>query len=308
MPGKRAKSGPVGHPTLFEMELVSSIQEDSQKENVERPTEIPGILLGTSSFTAKGWEGTFYPPGMKSQEFLSYYAKQFRAVEIDSTFYGTPKPSTVINWKERTPANFVFAVKVPQVITHEKILADCEQEFGEFVETMSLLGEKLGPMLLQFPKFDKWALKDSEAFLARLDSFFSQFANPALRFAVEIRNKNWLDARLTDFLKERNIALALTDTTFVPRPWEKDLDWVTADFGYVRWLGNRKEIEETTTTWDKPVVDREPDIKSWVSFLRQMVLDKNLRKVFAFANNHYAGHAPSTVKLFEKLWAGGENS
>src|SRR5262249_48551345 len=163
-PGKRRK---VQHPTLFEVELVSSLPEDSQQKNVERPTEIPGILLGTSSFTAKGWEGTFYPPGMKSQDFLTYYAKQFRAVEIDSTFYGTPKPSTVINWKEKTPADFVFALKVPQVITHEKILVGCEQEFGEFAETVSLLGEKLGPMLLQFPKFDRWVLKDLEAFLAR---------------------------------------------------------------------------------------------------------------------------------------------
>src|SRR5215472_15356012 len=131
MAGKRAKGGATGHPTLFEMESVPSIPEDSQQKKDERPTEIPGILLGTSSFTAKGWEGTFYPPGMKSPEFLSFYAKQFRAVEIDSTFYGTPRPSTVTNWKEKTPANFVFALKVPQIVTHEKILGGCEKEFGE---------------------------------------------------------------------------------------------------------------------------------------------------------------------------------
>lgn len=80
------------------------------------------------------------------------------------------------------------------------------------------------------------------------------------------------------------------------------LDLVTADFAYVRWLGNRKGIEEQTTTWDKTVIDRENDLKSWVVVLRRLVLDKRIRKIFAFANNHYAGHAPATVKLFMDLW------
>lgn len=301
MPSKRPKPGSLSHPTLFELQVEPD--DANTQADPEKPKEIPGILLGTSSFTAKGWEGTFYPRGMRSPAFLSYYAKQFRTVEIDSTFYGTPKPSTVENWNQRTPPDFVFAVKVPQIITHEKILLGCESEFDEFLKTMSLLGEKLGPILFQFPKFDKWALNSAKDLLVRLDPLLARVANPALRFAVEIRNKNWLAPRLTDSLRKRNIALALTDTTFVPRPWEIDLDLVTTDFAYVRWLGNRQGIEETTTTWDKAIIDRETDIQHWVDFLRQMVLNKNLRKIFAFANNHYAGHAPTTVKLFEKLWA-----
>jgi len=64
---------------------------------------------------------------------------------------------------------------------------------------------------------------------------------------------------------------------------------VTADFVYVRWLGNRKGIEEQTTTWDKTVIDRQGDLKSWVAVLRRLVEDKRIRKIFAFANNHYAG-------------------
>jgi len=242
---------------LFQLQTETAAEPETQRY------EIPGFLLGTSSFTARGWEGSFYPRGMNSRDYLGFYAKRFRTVEIDSTFYGTPKASTVENWKDRTPPNFIFAVKIPQVITHEKVLVGCEPEFDEFIETISLLGDKLGPMLFQFPKFDKWMLKDSKEFLIRLDSFLSRVTNPALRFAVEIRNKNWLDHRLTEFLSERKIALALTDTTFVPRPWElkEPLDLITSDFAYVRWLGNRKGIEETTTTWDKAVVDREPDIR-----------------------------------------------
>jgi uncharacterized protein YecE (DUF72 family) len=147
-------------------------------------------------------------------------------------------------------------------------------------------------------------LKNSDEFRARLDSFLKQVSSPARRFTVEIRNKDWLDTKLTDLLREHNVALALTDTSFMPRPWEmkQEFDPVTADFAYVRWLGDRKGIEKQTSTWDKTVIDRQNDMRSWVAVLRRLVEDKRIRKIFAFANNHYAGHAPSTVKLFQDLW------
>src|ERR1700689_2767323 len=104
------------------------------------------IHLGTSAFTAAGWEGSFYPAGMKPADFLTYYATKFHSVEVDSTFYRTPSASTVTGWARKTPDDFIFAVKVPQQITHEKVLADCGTELKHFVETMELLGDKLGPM------------------------------------------------------------------------------------------------------------------------------------------------------------------
>jgi len=298
---KRSKAEATRQPTLFEL---GKQPEPVAQSNNERPFSLPGIFLGTSSFTAKGWEAAFYPQGMRSRDFLAYYAKQFQTVEIDSTFYGTPAASTVTSWYEKTPSDFIFAAKVPQVITHEKVLVGCEPEFDEFIERMSLLGNKLGPMLLHFPKFDRWVLKSPDEFRARLASFLNRVSNPAYRFAVEIRNKNWLDARLTDFLREHNVALAMTDTSFMPRPWElkNQFDLITADFAYVRWLGNRKGIEEQTTTWDKTVIDRQVELKTWVVVLRRIVEDKRIRKIFAFANNHYAGHAPATVKQFWELW------
>jgi uncharacterized protein YecE (DUF72 family) len=303
---KRRNVEPV-QPSLFALGKPDDAVAPVTPQEIVRPFEIPGtqILLGTSSFTAAGWEGSFYPIGMRSKDFLRHYSSQFQTVEIDSTFYGTPAASTVINWNEKTPRDFIFAVKVPQVITHEKVLVDCEPEFDEFIERMHLLGEKLGPMLLQFPKFDKWVLKSPDEFRARLQSFFKRAADlNGDRFAVEIRNKDWLDARLTDLLREHKVALALTDTSFMPRPWElkQKFDLVTADFAYVRWLGDRKGIEKQTTTWDKTVVDRTSDLKNWVDLLKEMVNNKKVRKLFAFANNHYAGHGPGTVKLFMGLW------
>lgn len=108
--------------------------------------------------------------GDEGAEYLRFYATRFRTVEVDSTFYGTPKPERVRAWYERTPADFVFAVKVPQVITHEKVLVDCEAEMEEFLQTMSLLGEKLGPML-QFGYCGPSVMKNGVQFLARLEPF-----------------------------------------------------------------------------------------------------------------------------------------
>jgi len=102
------------------------------------------ILLGTSSFTASGWKGSFYPRGMKPSDCLQFYAERFHTVEVDSTFYACPTASTVQNWNARSPDGFVFSVKVPQIITHDKVLVDCDAEFSEFLETMDILGSKLG--------------------------------------------------------------------------------------------------------------------------------------------------------------------
>ena len=84
------------------------------------------ILLGTSSFTASGWDAVFYPKGMRSADYLAFYAEHFHTVEVDSPFYGCPTARTVNNRGARTPEGFIFSVKVPQVITHEKVLVDCD--------------------------------------------------------------------------------------------------------------------------------------------------------------------------------------
>jgi uncharacterized protein YecE (DUF72 family) len=304
MTPKKQPVTPIKNPTLFEMGKLEEAGRIANLLKVERPYSEPGLFLGTSAFTAAGWPGSFYPPGTKSSEYLTYYATKFQTVEIDSTYYRTPSASTVTGWYEKTPPDFVFAAKVPQVITHEKILMNCEAEFEEFVDRMDILDEKLGPLLLQFPKFTKYQI-NAEEFSRRLRFLLNRVKDlPTVRFAVEIRNKAWLDERFTDLLREYNTALALTDTSFMPRPWEMKvkLDLVTTDFLYVRWLGDRHGIEKVTQVWDKTVVDRKDDLKHWVDILQELIFNKKLRKTFLFANNHYAGHGPATAALFMDLW------
>jgi uncharacterized protein YecE (DUF72 family) len=241
---------------------------------------------------------------MKSRDFLAYYATRFATVELDSTFYGTPSAPTVTGWYEKTPPDFLFAAKVPQLVTHQKMLADCEAEFDEFIHRMRLLNEKLGPLLFQFPRFRKYEMEPDE-FSRRLRFFLNRVKNlPTCRFVVEIRNRTWLDKRFTDLLREYNVALALTDTSFMPRPWEmkEKIDLVTTDFVYVRWLGDRHGIEEITRVWDKTVVDRTEELRNWVQLFKSMVANKKIVKLFAFANNHFSGHGPATVNSFWNLW------
>ena len=146
------------------------------------------IRLGTSAFTAAGWPGTFYPAGHESGKLPAHYATRFDTVEVDSTFYGTPKAQAVNNWKLRTPPGFIFSVKIPQTITHEKVLLDCDAEFQEFVETMKILGEKLGPMVFQFPFFGEDVFSSDVQFVSRLKAFLKKLPRGEYKFAVEIKN------------------------------------------------------------------------------------------------------------------------
>jgi uncharacterized protein YecE (DUF72 family) len=270
--------------------------------HVERPCGEPGLLLGTSAFTANGWVGSFYPEGLSPQDYLAYYAARFQTVEIDSTFYGCPSAATVNKWHLKTPADFIIAAKVPQVVTHEKMLEGCEAELEEFVDRMNILGDKLGPLLLQFPKFDKSVMNENE-FLRRLRQFLGRVKDlPTVRLVVEIRNKQWLTERLLDVLRENRVALALSDTSFMPRPWEQKLDLITTDFVYVRWLGDRRDIERQTMTWDKTILDRGDDLRNWVDLFRTIRSRTPDLKIYAYANNHYQGHGPGTVKLLWDLY------
>jgi uncharacterized protein YecE (DUF72 family) len=259
------------------------------------------IRVGTSAFTADGWVGSFYPKGMQPRDFLSFYATKFDTVEVDSTYYRTPALSTAQGWYAKTPPGFVFAVKVPQVITHEKVLVDCDEDLSHFLKTMEALGEKLGPVLFQFGYFNNAKFKSGAEFMARLKPFLTRLPK-GFSYAVEIRNKNWLDERFAETLRENGVALALLDQAWVPRPWEmkEKFDLITTDWTYVRWLGDRKGIEEQTKTWDKTILDREAEIAEWVQILKRVVA-RGI-KAFAYANNHYAGHGPATVKLFWDVW------
>jgi uncharacterized protein YecE (DUF72 family) len=166
---------------------------------------------------------------------------------------------------------------------------------------MDCLGEKLGPLLFQFGYFNKKAFFGLNDFLARLVPFLKKLPK-GYRFALEIRNKNWLVPQFVETLCEQNVALALVDHVWMPRPRQlfDRFDPITTDFTYVRWIGDRKGIEQQTKVWDRIIVDRSADLAEWVEVLK--TVHKRKIQILAFANNHYAGYGPGTIEQFRELW------
>ena len=118
---------------------------------IARMTE---FRIGTSAFTAAGWQQAFYPTGMKPADYLTYYATKFNTVEVDSTFYRTPSAATVNGWARKVPAGFLLAAKIPQLITHENVLQDCDEDLKRFLETMDLM-EQARPAALSIRIFQQ---------------------------------------------------------------------------------------------------------------------------------------------------------
>jgi uncharacterized protein YecE (DUF72 family) len=253
--------------------------------SIEPPEK--NLYLGTSGWSYADWEGTLYPEALPSASRLAEYVKRFATVEIDSTFYGTPRRSTVQNWREVSPDGFLFAAKFPQEVTHERNLVSSEAETESFISTMDELGDRLGPLLLQLPpSFTVEGMGVLEDFLKGLPGGF--------RYAVEVRHKSWLGSDLPEMLRERGVALTLLDYPGMPR-----MEEATADFSYIRWLGDRREFPEGHTHLKK---DRDDDLLWWSDLVDRFLAEG--RSVFAYANNHYQNHSPSTLERFLELRRG----
>jgi uncharacterized protein YecE (DUF72 family) len=259
------------------------------------------LYVGTVSWSKQDWVGSFYPANLKPPQFLEAYTRAFRTVEIDATFYSIPQRSTVSGWRDRTPDGFVFAAKIPRVITHQKTLSNCQKELSSFLKTMEILGDKLGPLLLQFPYFNKNAFASREQFDKLLRPFLDSLPKE-FRFSVEIRNKNWISWDFLELLRERFVGFTLLAQAWMPRidTLAKALDLVTGDFCYVRFMGDRKELESQNQRFDKLLDDKTDEMQVWADELKKIVAKGT--KTYAFFSNYYAGYGPGSAKLFEDLW------
>jgi uncharacterized protein YecE (DUF72 family) len=227
------------------------------------------IHIGTQGWSYADWVGSFYPPGAKQEDWLPFYGTVFDTVELDTTFYHPPRPSVVRAWERHSPAGFRFAAKVPQRITHESRLSNMGGHLSKFMESLGPLGEKLGPLLVQLPaEFER-----SPGTVGVLDRFLA-VAPPDVRLAVEFRHASWQMAETYDLLRRHRAALAWTEWRDLPRVTE-----VTADFLYLRWLGDRREIER----YDRVQVDRTDGFGTWEAEVKRAL--PQVREVYGYFNN-----------------------
>jgi uncharacterized protein YecE (DUF72 family) len=252
------------------------------------------VRIGTCGWSYRDWQGVFYPATMLPGHFLSYYADHCPVVEVDSSFYRAPTPAMVESWRGKTPDGFGFSLKVPGIVTHEKILVDCGKEVDEFLAAARLLGNKLLCCLLQFPYFNAQKIASLDAFLARRNPFLGVWPKE-VPVAVEIRNRQWLTPKLVKCLRGHNAVWALADKVRLPSPGYlvSKTDVITGPFAYVRLIGDRNECDRRTQKLDHIAIDRSAEIKADAEAIHKLSARV---PVLAFVNNHFAGYAPETIR------------
>jgi len=215
---------------------------------------------------------------------LAHYAQLFNSVEIDTTFYGPPRPSTLEQWQAQTPADFRFCPKTPRQISHDlRLQAGAIEQMAAFTAVLRHLGTKLGPILIQLPPDFTRAESDVlRPFCASLPT--------DLQFAIEFRHRSWTNPATVALLSEFNIAFVSADYTIMSKTIYR-----TADFLYLRFLGRHGRYQ----TKDKELRDPTADLQHW-----QRELTPHLNQVshiFGYFNNDYAGYSPKSCNRFKEL-------
>ena len=248
------------------------------------------ILLGTQGWNYPAWVGPFYPQGTRPADLLTIYSRAFKTVEVDSTFYAIPAEPTIIGWKEKVPHGFLFSLKVPQEITHDKMLVGVDVTLARFVARAKLLGETLGVMLVQLsPEF-----RPTDRHRGSLERFLELLPGD-IRWAVEFRHAGWLNGTTLDLLRSHGVALTLADSRWIKRGlmMEAAIE-PTAPFSYVRWMGPQRRV----TDYSHVQVDRERELAMWAEAFA--ALGERVRTIFGYFNNHFQGHSPASARDFQR--------
>jgi uncharacterized protein YecE (DUF72 family) len=271
----------------------------------------PGaILIGTQGFSYDGWNGLLYPPGTRPADRLALYARAFPLVEIDRTFYGSPRASEVDRWISQTPDTFRFTAKVPRQITHDARLQgpDALRQLEDFLKTITRLGDRLGAVVLQLgPGFQ--FPRDADG-LSRALQLLPTISPPSLRVAVEFRHPSWIEAPDVEArLREARVAWIWNDWEPGPNPWaampraidEPRAFRETADFAYLRLTGDH----DITIDYQTITIDRGADLRRWAELISKWRENqmKNGRTgdVFVLLNNHYSGSSPRSASALRQL-------
>ena len=198
------------------------------------------IRVGIGGWTYPPWRGTFYPPSLPHARELEYGSRQFRALEINATFYGRQKASSWAKWAAATPDDFQFAIKGSRFVVSRKKLADADEGIGNFfAQGLAALGPKLGPILWMF---DERRAFDREDFARFFDLLPGQVDGVPVRHAIEARHESFGHDAFFSLCRDHDIAVVLADSDTAPA-----IAADTASFTYMRL---KRMSEDVPTGYD----------------------------------------------------------
>ena len=242
------------------------------------------LRVGCSGWGYDDWLGGFYPPDTPKSDYLKLYSSVFDCVEVDSSFYRNPGPAMTKGWYKSTPPEFLFAMKMPKRITHEKKLKGVAENLGWFYASAKELREKCGPLVAQLPpsiKFDShWVVMQEFLRALEVDKY---------PHAIEFRHKSWFRDDVYKLLRDRNVTMVWSENQYLRTPTD-----VTSDQVYLRMVGDRE-----ITEFKEVQKDKSAEMRTWYKELEES--SDSVKGALVFFNNHYAGFGPGSVNEFRRL-------
>jgi len=233
------------------------------------------VHVGTSGYSYKQWEGSFYPRTLSPREMLSHYGERLNAVELNNTFYRVPKASVLSKWAGQVPAGFLFSLKASRKITHfTRLRPESLDATRYLLHSAAALGQKLGAVLFQLPPNLQ---KDS----GRLRQFLQSVPDSA-PVAFEFRHESWKSGEIYDLLRAKGVPLVCTDTEAT----EGDEPILpTAPWGYLRLRRDAYDGD---------------DLERWGDHIRRA----GWRRVFVFFKHQGGATGPLTAERFREIMEG----
>ncbi|MGN6670681.1 MAG: DUF72 domain-containing protein [Candidatus Nucleicultricaceae bacterium] len=223
------------------------------------------IKIGCSGWLYNEWKKNFYPEKLTSSEYFSFYSAHFDTVEINSTFYHSPSIKTVHRWKDIAPTGFIYSLKAPRFITHQKKFKNCVQEIEVFYSLADILQEKLGCILFQCPP----SLTYHENFLYNiLNCLNSNYKN-----VIEFRHPSWWRNDVMQELEQKNATFCTVSGMHVPETL-----CINNKKCYIRFHGSPDYSAKYSAN----------NLKLWKNAILENIVDE----VWMYFNNTYACYAP----------------
>lgn len=252
------------------------------------------IYFGTSGFSYKDWVGVFYPAELPQRDWLSYYAREFKACEINSTYYALPSISTLKTMEAKTGEGFLFVIKANQEMTHQrKDTTAVSEAFRQVLEPIIEAG-KLGCILAQFPYSFNFTSYNWE-YLAQLRKHLK-----GLPLVVEFRNARWLKSEVFQWLRQQKMGFCCVDEPQLPN-LIPPLAESTSNIGYIRFHGrNKDKWWQHDQAYERYDYTYQPEeLAEWLPKIRKLA--ETTEKTFVFANNHWRGQSITTVRQLQLM-------